>query len=124
MCLSQWIYPEAMPQPTGRGKATKETGDNKDPCKDTKDESCRDPGTTLAMNASTVGEVGHFARNCPQRCRTNIQSNLIDLNYEEEQKDTLNDKASDICTQINNMSPEERDHLAKTLEEEEDFPSA
>ena len=55
-----------MPQPTGWGKATKETGDNKDPHKDTKDELCRDPGITLAMNASTVDKLATLQETAPK----------------------------------------------------------
>ena len=68
-------------------------------------------------------QLGHFARNCPQRWGNNTQSNLIDFDYVKEQREISKDKVADIHTQINIMSPEERDQLAKELEEE-DFPTA
>ena len=70
------------------------------------------------------GQLSHFARNCPQRWGNNTQSNLINFDYVEEQREIPKDKVADICTQINIMSPEERDQLAKELGEEEDFPTA
>ena len=78
-------------------------------------------------NANNVcfncGQTRHYARNFPQRQGCNTQSNLIDFDY-EEQEGTPRDKVADFCTQINTMSPEERDQLTKELGEEEDFPTA
>ena len=70
------------------------------------------------------GQVGHFTRNCPQRCGMNTQTNLIDFNYVEEQREIPVDKVTNLHDQINTMSSEDRDQLAKELAEEEDFPTA
>ena len=67
--------------------------------------------------------MGHYARNCPQRQGQNTQSNLIDLNY-DDQLEPLKNKVSDLQSQINTMTSNERDQLIKELGEEEDFPTA
>ena len=69
------------------------------------------------------GQVGHYARNCPQRQGCNTPSNLINFNYEEPEEIPKN-RVADLHAQINTMTPEERDQLAKELGEEEDFPTA
>ena len=69
------------------------------------------------------GQTGHYARNCPQRWGQNTQSNLIDLDYEEQLEFPKN-KVADLRSQINIMTPDEKDQLIKELGEEEDFPTA
>ena len=69
------------------------------------------------------GQIGHYARNCPQRWGQNTQSNLIDLDY-DDQLEPPRTKVSDLQSQINTMTSDERDQLIKELGEEEDFPTA
>ena len=69
------------------------------------------------------GQTGHYAWNCPQRWGQNIQSNLINLDY-DEQPEPLKNKVADLWSQINTMTSDKRDQLVKELGEEEDFPTA
>jgi hypothetical protein len=78
------------------------------------------------------GQMGHFARNCPQRQHrpnTNANySNLLDFNednansgmFEEEE---LEDRVAFLKTQLNSMSLEEKSKLANELGVSEDFQS-
>ena len=79
------------------------------------------------------GQVGHFARNCPQRQRrpnTNANySSLLDFNeddansgmFEEEEPEN---RVAFLKTQLNSMSLEEKGRLAEELGVSEDFQSA
>ena len=70
------------------------------------------------------GQIGHYARNCPQKRSQNTQSNLIDFNHDDLPKAPSKDKVSNLRSQINTMTSNERDQLIKELGEEEDFPTA
>ena len=70
------------------------------------------------------GQTGHYARNFPQRRGQNTQSNLIDFNHDDPPEPPSKDKVSDLQSQINTMTSDERDQLVKELGEEEDFPTA
>ena len=54
----------------------------------------------------------------------NAQSNLIDFNEEEEMVTPPVDTVANLHHQINKMTSEEKEQLAKELAEEEDFPLA
>ena len=69
------------------------------------------------------GQMGHYARNCPQRWGQYTQSNLIDLDYNDQSEPPKN-KVSDLQSQISAMTSDKRDQLIKELGEEEDFPTA
>ena len=68
--------------------------------------------------------MGHYARNCPQKQGRSVQSNLIDFDHDEQMETLPKDKVSDLRSQINTMTADERDQLIKELGEEEDFPTA
>ena len=70
------------------------------------------------------GQIGHYARNCPQKWGQNAQSNLIDFDHDDIPEPPSKDKVSDLQSQINTMTSEERDQLIKELGEDEDFPTA
>ena len=57
------------------------------------------------------GQVGHYARNCPQKQGQNTQSNLIDFDHEDISEPPSKDKVSDLQSQINTMTADERDQL-------------
>ena len=82
-------------------------------------------GTGNANNACfNCRQVGHYARNCPQKQGRSTQSNLIDFDHDDEPEAPPKDKVSDLRSQINTMMADERDQLIKELGEEEDFPTA
>ena len=70
------------------------------------------------------GQTGHYTRNCPQRQGRSTQSNLINFDHDDEPEPPSKDKVSDLRSQINTMTADERDQLIKELGEEEDFPTA
>ena len=67
--------------------------------------------------------MDHYTRNCLQRQGQNTQSNLINLNY-DEQSEPPKSKVANLRSQINTMTSDKRDQLVKELGEEEDFPTA
>jgi hypothetical protein len=68
------------------------------------------------------GEVGHFARNCPQKQRQQV--NLIDFNpYGEPSppdKAQEVDRVATVQEQIANMTFNEKMQFAESLKEEDD----
>ena len=70
------------------------------------------------------GQVGHYARNCPQKWGQNTQSNLINFDHDDMSEPPSRDKVSDLWSQISTMTSDKRDQLIKELGEEEDFPTA
>ena len=70
------------------------------------------------------GQIGHYAKNCPQRQGQNAQSNLINFDHDDLPEPPPKDKVSDLQSQINTMMSDKRDQLIKELREEEDFPTA
>jgi zinc knuckle protein len=72
------------------------------------------------------GQMGHFARNCPQKPqRANI--NLIDLQEEGPSDDELMPtpgKVTSIKEQLVRMTDKEREELAREMGVAEDFPIA
>jgi hypothetical protein len=65
------------------------------------------------------GQLGHYARNCPQKRRAQV--NLIDWEQDGEEPP---DKISEIKAQLASLSPEEQGNLADQLAQSEDFLSA
>ena len=53
-----------------------------------------------------------------------MQSNLIDFDHDDAPDPPPKDKVSDLWSQINTMTADERDQLIRELGEEEDFPTA
>ena len=49
-------------------------------------------------------QIGHYARNCPQKQGQNTQSNLIDFNHDNSSEPPSKDKVSDLRSQINTMT--------------------
>ena len=70
------------------------------------------------------GQVGHYARKCPQRQGQNTQSNLINFDHNNLPESLPKDKVSDLQSQINTMMSKEKDQIIKELGEDEDFPTA
>ena len=88
------------------------------------------------------GQIGHFARNCPNKRRT--QGNLIDLqdgytdggylddsyyqqetpNYYQPQQAPIGSRIQAMCTELMSMSDGERKELTDQMKDETDFPSA
>ena len=82
-------------------------------------------GTGNTNNACfNCGQVGHYTRNCPQKQGRSAQTNLINFNNHDKTETPPKDKVSDLQSQINTMTADERDQLIKELREEEDFPTA
>ncbi len=71
--------------------------------------------------------MGHFARNCLQK-RKQANINLLDC----EDNDSINilpiplarDKVASVKQQLNDMTGQEQDALAKEMGIDEDFPAA
>ena len=75
------------------------------------------------------GQQGHFAQNCPQH---NIRANLIDFNdgfdgayiKESAPEETGLNHVTRIKSELNAMSLEDKEALAKEMGVDEDFPTA
>jgi len=72
--------------------------------------------------------MGHFARNCPRR-KKKESINLIDYSEGDESTDIPpapmpRDNVASIKQQLTNMTPQERDTLAKEMGIDEDFQAA
>ncbi len=74
------------------------------------------------------GQMGHFARNCPRK-KKKESINLIDYSEGDESTDIPpapipRDNVASIKQQLTNMTPQERDALAKEMGIDEDFQAA
>jgi hypothetical protein len=69
------------------------------------------------------GEIGHYARNCP-RNQSGAQANLIDFNSSEEtyygENTALASRVSHIRSELDAMTFDEKQQLAKELGQGED----
>jgi len=72
------------------------------------------------------GQIGHFARNCPQHCQGRTGANLIDFNdkYNNYKGFETPNRVDKIKQQLNAMSLDEKAKLAKEMGVSEDFPTA
>jgi len=71
------------------------------------------------------GQMGHFTRNCPRK-RKQENINLIDYNDKESVgiPPMPRDNVASVKQQLTDMTPQERDVLAKEMGIDEDFPVA
>jgi len=69
--------------------------------------------------------MGHFTRNCPRK-RKQENINLIDYNDKESVgiPPMPRDNVASVKQQLTDMTPQERDVLAKEMGIDEDFPVA
>ena len=72
--------------------------------------------------------MGHYARNCPKR-KKKESINLIDYDECDESIDIPpapipRDSVASMKQQLTNMTPQERDTLAKEMGIDEDFQTA
>jgi len=71
--------------------------------------------------------MGHYARNCPRK-KKQERINLID--YDDEESVNIptapipRDNVASVKQQLMNMTPKERDSLAKEMGIDEDFQTA
>ncbi len=69
--------------------------------------------------------MGHFARNCPRRRRQeNINFLKSSDQNEEEDEPVPRDTVASIKQQLNSMTDQEWNALAKEMGVDEDFPTA
>ncbi len=71
--------------------------------------------------------MGHFARNCPRKCR---QANINLLNFNDNDETTIEpiapvrDKVASVKQQLSSMTEQEWEALAKEMGIDKDFPTA